>query len=228
MKNDADHKFLATLRSSPLGAKIVDDAEKGRLARRREALKKEAAIRATEAKFMDKLRAGEAEIADRRNIFEAADMALREAGAELYMARQRVDTLRDDREREEGAARSNVLRDSNPRRHELLWEPLRLAAEQSRNAPLLCEAKSPGINPVSKMPLPKENWHSLPSILARIEFLTRAASLANGFILSYPWTTATIRLFLFARRFSPPRRRLIASSTSRPARTACGKPRIAK
>ena len=94
MKNDADHKFLATLRSSPLGAKIVDDAEKGRLARRREALKKEAAIRATEAKFMDKLRAGEAEIADRRNIFEAAEMALREPQRALHGAATRRYTPR--------------------------------------------------------------------------------------------------------------------------------------
>ena len=144
------------------------------------------------------------------------------------MARQRVDTLRDDREREEGAARSNVLRDSNPRRHELLWEPLRLAAEQSRNAPLLCEAKSPGINPVSKMPLPKENWHSLPSILAR-DRVSHARRITREWvypILSVDDGDDTLVLIREAILAAAPSADSVVNIP--PARTACGKPRIAK
>jgi len=180
MKNDADQKFLSTLRSSLIGEKIVEDAENHRLQRRRAALEKLAAFRETEAEWSDKLRVGQAEIDDRRLAYEAADAALREAGAALYMAEQKVDTLRVDWQRDEGAAYRAVGRETNPRIRELLWEPIRVAIEKTRAAPLETQTKAD----MQKIGYPPKEFHSSrPSMFARVAFLEHASKCAGQFLL---------------------------------------------
>jgi hypothetical protein len=179
MQND-DQKFIATFRSSPIGEKFVADLESARVERKRTALKSWAALAKTEADFWAKFRAGEAEIADRRKAFEAAETALREAGSALYVATRSLDDFRIAREREEGAARAAVLHEANPRRQEVLFEPIRRAIEESRAARVSAETKNSDRHySHSGAPVPEQFLSSRPSILARIEFLQRSLNLAN-------------------------------------------------
>ncbi len=184
MKTTVENEnFISALRSSPLGEKIVSDAEAARLARRREALKKKTALGETEAEFLDKLRAAEAKTFDKRKAYEAAALALREIGAKIYMAQQLVETLSADRQREEAEARSAVMRESNPRRHELLWSPLYGAIKASRTA--VISSKSEYFDnkySFSGLPVPKETFTSAPSVMARIAFIQRAINLAEELI----------------------------------------------
>ena len=109
MKN-ADEKFLADLRVSPLGEKFAADMEIARLARRRNALRGWNAFAKTNARFIENLAAAQSEVAARRKAYEAAEAALIEAGSELYLATRAVDNLQLEEQRAEGAARGAVLR----------------------------------------------------------------------------------------------------------------------
>jgi hypothetical protein len=184
MKPD-DQKFIAEMRSSPIGAKIVCDIEADRVARKCAALKKWIAIAKSEADFFSELKAKQAEIADCREVFEATELALRSAGAALFMANRSADTLRVERERQEAQARAAVLAQANPRRQEVLFQPLCHAIEASRAAPVSVETKNSNrIYSHSGAPVPEQFLSSRPSILARMAFLERALALANEVIFT--------------------------------------------
>ncbi len=176
MKN-ADEKFLADLRVSPLGEKFAADMEIARLARRRNALRGWNAFAKTNARFIENLAAAQSEVAARRKAYEAAEAALIEAGSELYLATRAVDNLQLEEQRAEGAARGAVLRESNPRRQELLFNPLRQAIEEARRAPLLSDTTYSAGYFQSGLPVPEAHFATRPSILARISFIERALHL---------------------------------------------------
>ena len=138
MKNE-NEKFIADLRVSPHGEKFAANMEIARLARRRNALRGWKAFAKTNARFIEKLAAAQAKVAARHKAYQAAEAALIKAGSELYLATRAVDNLQLEEQRAEGTARGAVLRESNPRRQELLFNPLRQAIEEARRAPLLSD-----------------------------------------------------------------------------------------
>ena len=126
--------FITQFRQSPHGEQFIAKAESARLARRRDALRGWEAFTKTNARFMEKLAAAEAKIAARHEAYQAAEAAFIKAGAEVYRVTRDLDNLRSEEQRAECTARGAVHRESNPRRQELLFEPLRRAIEAAERA----------------------------------------------------------------------------------------------
>jgi hypothetical protein len=177
-----NEKFLTQLRSSPIGEKLVADTEFERLSRRREAQKKWNTLAKSESKFQKELEAGRAELAERRETYESAEQALREAGAALFMAQRSVEALCKARDDEEAAARGAVAIESNPRRFELLFNPIRRAIDAARAERIVSESERS--NKIFAGGSITKRLSSRPSILSRIAFLERALNHANDLISS--------------------------------------------
>ena len=128
-----DHtKLLDALAASPFAARLTQDAESERLARRREALKELRAVKAREAAVAREFEKAARATDDAQKEYQKAEQALNAAGAKIYRADQHAQGIWADHQRAEDAARGAVTRERNPRTFELLFDPLRKAIEETR------------------------------------------------------------------------------------------------
>jgi len=180
-----DHsKFLERFRASDLAQKFEQEDEAARLERRRAAVADFLVFEKTEAKYIETLRAAERDVEAAKAKYEAAEAALRAAGAALFMAVQHVESLGRDRQRDESAARGAVATERNTRAGELLFGPLQDEIYATMRATPYFETRvSQTKFYPSGEPAVESHVNSVPSILARREFLTRASGLAADYFL---------------------------------------------
>ena len=177
-----DHtKLLETIAASGLAARLTQDAESERLAKRREAIEALRAVRAR-APLVEKAAAAlEAEIAAARQGYADAEAALGAAAGKLWGAQRRLDETWNEHQRSEGSARGAVHTVSNPRRQDLLLTPLREAIEATHATKPMVETD---FDPTRPGRVVKSHKATLPAIMARRAFFERAGNLAQEHLLA--------------------------------------------
>ncbi len=174
-------RLLADLAASPLVAKLSQDAEAERLAKRRDAIEALAAVKARAPLVEKQATAVESEIAAARVNYQDAENALGVAAGRLWGAQRRLEELWDDHQRSEGAAMIAVRQASNPRRQEIFLQPLRTAIDEARAMRPMAESDRDG------QFARRVTAHSanLPSILARAAFLERTLNAALEYFMEH-------------------------------------------